>query len=453
VSDKRQAALDRAARELDPQTLRDAANRLGGPVGRLMGELADAAAAPLPGAALADVLSQLDPAKGPEQVLDTSVVEGQLAVVTDRLGRLRSAGASMAATHAALMTGLTALTEESGWDPEVEALLADAMDQANAVDVDGVEVVLADLAGLAADLQAAFEGVNRGETDGFADLQSRAGDLDEALRVAAPDLAAIEDVLSRAAELARQRDNAAALPLVQLSTQFAEELHGPDDERVQLRWRVLLDMGLAAEDRGLAWTAGKKVQAQAVDARDWKLVAVVAHKVADLFDIGEPQESMARMEEALALVQLPAYREPGLQLVQTVLANAQGTAAERRVVLMAGQAYEQAGDEAMARRLFNTCLQLNKTEGDPSIVGRAALHLGRLQVDAGLKAQGRDALRLAYNISRGRGDWMLFIGAAPALHAHLVGCKKLEEAAQLRQEALAMGASAGREDVVRQLLS
>ena len=72
-------------------------------------------------------------------------------------------------------------------------------------------------------------------------------------------------------------------------------------------------------------------------------------------------------------------------------------------------------------RLGNSQLALTHLGfGDGQVLlGRAALHLGRLEEAAGHKHQAHQALELAWRVAGTTGDWGLFNAAAPAWIEHL----------------------------------
>lgn len=231
--------------------------------------------------------------------------------------------------------------------------------------------------------------------------------------------------VARLAEVTRSRNHPAAADLAAVEAGLAEQAAGPADADVRQRWRRALDLALATGNLGVAWSAGKRVQAEAIQGEDLRLAAVVAHRVADLAgtrgDVA--RELIARMEEALLLVRLPAFIEKGRAMCGDALARAEEAAppARARVLLMAGQLSERVGDDTEARKLFRRVMRLAKDDPSfPAELGRAALHLGRLEARAGQPAQARKDLRLAHDIGAGRGDVVLYTEAVPSLVEALV---------------------------------
>jgi tetratricopeptide (TPR) repeat protein len=125
-------------------------------------------------------------------------------------------------------------------------------------------------------------------------------------------------------------------------------------------------------------------------------------------------------------------------------------AVRARVLLMAGQLYEQLGDEPRARTLFRRILRAGK--GDTTFraeLGRAALHLGRLEQRAGQPAQGRQDLRLAYEIAAALGDVRLYLEAVPALVEALADAGKDPDIATVVREAAGRFVALGQGDAFR----
>lgn len=450
MSDSRREQLDQAARDIDVDALRQAAQRVGGTTGRLMEQVAEAARAPEPGAALAEVLSQLD---GPEDVFGQAmpVVEGQLKALDVRLRQMQDAANALAAVQASLQKGLVEVSEE-GFDPEVRALLDDTLAEARVVDVAELQLLTLDLEALTGELQDAFAAARRREATDLPDFEARSERIRQVLARSAPNFPRMQELLARAATLAQERGNPGWLRLSLMSVRFGQDLLGAEHPEVQAAWFALLQDAIAESDAEVAWTAGKSVQAVYIDAQDWVSVAQIASDVAALHKPGETREILARLEQALAMVKVEALREQAIELTSVALEHAKPTAVWTRALLMAGQVMEQAGDDEGARRLFGRCLMDGKEAGPVGVVGRAALHLGRSQRHHQPAQAGR-ALKLAFTISRNTGDWMLFVNTAPVLVRYLKDQGDDAAARQVVDESVRMAATAGRESYVAELLA
>jgi hypothetical protein len=114
----------------------------------------------------------------------------------------------------------------------------------------------------------------------------------------------------------------------------------------------------------------------------------------------------------------------------------------------AGQLQEVVGDDARARILYRRVMQ-HKDAAGPAELGRAALHLGRLELRAGQPAQGRKNVRLAYDLALKNADAMLYAEAVPTLIVSLLEAGREPDAAAVVQEARARYSRLGHIDAFK----
>lgn len=240
------------------------------------------------------------------------------------------------------------------------------------------------------------------------------------------------DAIADAAAIAARLDHPLATPLVEIEAQLAEALLGAADPGVDRRWRRALDRALAAGDLSLARRAARRVQAAALTRDDHRLVAVVAHRLAELAQCtGAPEvEVIARLEQALALARVERFADDARRIAADAVVGAEALAARggadagdgvsrggallARARLMYGQLLDHLGDGAEARRVLRRLMR-EARDGDPTVLARAALVLGRLEQAHGQPAQAAKNLGYAFDVARERRDAALLDAATPAL--------------------------------------
>lgn len=433
-------ALRESLAQVDPEDLRRAAASMQGPLAELMARLAEAAEAEDPGAEAASVLSD---AMGTSEKLPPGIevaeagIRGALLDAQLKLQALGAAAASISGKRQELLEGLESLRRLAEGEPEVSALLERAIQLGSGgVDDDQLQALILELGRLVEDIGQGAAAA-RGEGAPVADLGPRVSALREQISQAegALQLDEVAQLLEDAAALSRERGLPYALELTQQAAATRERAAGLADPRARQEWRRALDLALERGAVDTAWVAGKRVQAEGLAAEDWRLVALVAHRVADLAGEADPRGLLARMEEALALTRLPQHHDTARGMLQRTLQLGQGTEAEARLLLMAGQAWERLGDATEARRCLRRALERGQS-GPPAVIGRAALHLGRLEAEGGQPHQAGKALELAWRVAGTQGDWPLFAAAVPAWVEHLRGRGEVERARDVLLDAM-----------------
>lgn len=391
-----------------------------------------------------------------------AAVRGQLARLDAELAHAQDLAAAIGQVRGTLAETLEPALAAVADDPELSALAGTAFaelrdDQAVklAADVAANARTLRDQLAAAAAVRPGPAAAQQLDLAALPALVARLeADATRAQSLAAGLQSRVVPALQQLAELARARGHASAADLTAAEAALTARLAGPTDPTARTLWRRALDIALASGNLRVAWSAGKHVQVEALDIGDAKLATVVAHRVADLAraqgDVA--RELVARMEEALLLVRLPGYVDQGRSMAEDMLARVESAppAVRARVLLMAGQLYEQLGDEPRARTLFRRILRAGK--GDTTFraeLGRAALHLGRLEQRAGQPAQGRQDLRLAYEIAAALGDVRLYLEAVPALVEALADAGKDPDIATVVREAAGRFVALGQGDAFR----
>lgn len=356
-----------------------------------------------------------------------------------------------------IVEGLEALLSQGREDPA----LAPALERAVAVarelpGPDRVETLLHDHRSLLEEVQQVLEEASPVPPEG---LERRVRALEDRsrrlLQEREPILERLVETLDLAVEAAGDRKAALAASLAVHAARIVDDLeHGEPRDRHR-RWRRALDLALEGEAVSLAWTAGKHVQAEALRAEDHKLAALVAHRVADACEgSGEGSRALlARMEEAQALARLPRYRERALRLGRHVAAQAQSAEppVRARLLLMFGQLLAGTKNAAEARKVFKQVVRSvprhSHPERHPSaeVLGRAALHLGVLEREAGQLRQSERSLRFAHHLGAARGDAGLYEAAVRNLVDLLLQQETEAEIAPLVNEARRRYAAHGME--------
>ncbi len=389
-------------------------------------------------------------------------IRGALARVDAELTRADALAASLGRAQAELGQALDPLVDVLSDDDELHAAAKDAA--AELRDPAITTLTRALVADAAAIREAIATATSLGQGPGaeeragawLAALEPRVAGMEararEATTLGQALPARVAPALARIAELARTKKHASAAQLAQVDARMEETVSGLPAATTRVKWRRALDLALGAKKLDLAWVAGKRVQIEALDIGDKKLAALVAHRVADLAaESGSIEaELTARMEEALLLVRLDGFAEQGCAMADTTLARAEAAPphVHARVGLMAGQLQEVVGDDARARILYRRVMQ-HKDAARPAELGRAALHLGRLELRAGQPAQGRKNVRFAYDIAVKSADAMLYAEAVPTLVESLLEAGREPDAAAVVQEARARYARLGHIDAFK----
>lgn len=385
------------------------------------------------------------------------VFAGQLKRVEAELGRADTLATSLQNAQDELTSALDPLVERVADDRELAtAARAAAAELRDPAITALVADITADAAAIRARLAALANAPLVGPPPDLADLEPRLVRLEARARAATALGQSLPERVAKPiaalAELARTRNHPAAAELAQVDARMEEMAAGLPAQSTRVKWRRALDLALAARRIDLAWTAGKRVQVEALDSGERRLAAVVAHRVADLAQsVGDAERAtLARMEEALLLVRIPGFEEQGRALTEQVLTGSEAAPAaiRARIGLMAGQAFEALGDDARARTLYRRVMRL-KDEAPAPELGRAALHLGRLELRGGQPSQGCKNVRFAYDGAVGRGDVALWAEAVPVLTEALVEAGREDEAAAVVADARARYGRMGHADAFR----
>lgn len=454
---------ERARRVLDalgatsPDQLRAAAAVSPAPVAGLLAGVADALESPDPAAALARVMGGA--------AADTAGAAKLLHLLSGVLGAELD---TVAATATAAEGPLAEVDEvrrafvarggpPEGADAELARLMERALDIAgDEAPVRAVRSALAETRSLAEVTKDVLDEARRDPdkaAQAAATLEARVKGLEKALGHAEDAVAGVAKVLPLVSDLRAlaetrgRHDAAAQLALVQAGLE--ERMRGLGDAGVQARWQAVFD---AAERAGLvplARTAGQRLQMVAIERGDLTRVAVLAHRTADLARArGDVRaEVFARLEEVVALARLPDHRDDARAMIGDVIARAEQTG-ERllaaRARLTQGQLLEQLGDTAAARVVYRDLLTAAKADPSfPREVGRAALHLGRLELANNQPAAGRKHLTLALVIARNLGEWLLYAPTNVALIEHHADRDERVEVGQLLRELAAQAPRLG----------
>lgn len=422
MTDPRRAALAEAAAHLNRDELLRAAEHSPPALQSMLREAAEALGAADPSAALAGLVGAWTRAGMPRELgRGVSAARGALLAHRLRLEGLKRQGARLSQTRAQLLDALRGAVAEARGDDVLLARVEEALALTESLPTDEELAALLDRMGdvvvrIGESIDAAAAGATppdlsamvEGLEQQLAELLSRADP--------APAVSLLQDLAELAYERGAPFAGAATFAAAEAVTGLQGKAH-PDARRL---WRRSLDLALKSGDVERAWTAGKHVQAEALADGDWSRVAVVAHRVADLTPAEDPRHALARMEECLALARLPKFIEDARQIALGVLRDAEGAppSQQARLWLMAGQLSEQLAEPAEARIRLRHTMTLAK-DGPADVLGRAALHLGRLEEAADHKHQARQALELAWRVAGTTGDWGLFNAAAPAWIEHL----------------------------------
>lgn len=449
MKDPRVATLLSALDGVPPASLEAASAHLPGELGALLRAVAAALRSQDPEAALQDALSGLpvDPARAGAQLQSLDL--GLRAAMDALRGQLDGAVAqtdALASSAEALNQELERLQPGEA-DPEIAAILARAT--ALARDQGALRAVREATSqgqALTAEIEALLGQARRDPAFAQARLpalEARVRALEASLQAteaARPPLSELEAVVRDLRAVGEQRGQPVAeLAVVQAG--LVEARLGPRAAETTAAWVSALQAALAARDLLAARVAGQRVQAAAIERQDLPQVAVVAHRIADLAEAqGDLRAAViARLEEASCLARMPEYQADARRLTEQAVGRARASgdpALVARAELTAGQLSESLGDLAEARRIYRRFLEDRKSDTrHPAEVGRAALHLGRLEARRGAARAARDALGLAYEIARVSGDGLLYAPAVAALLEQLSAADARDAAFALLREA------------------
>lgn len=440
----RRSQLANAAAQIDVDTLREAASRSPGGLGATLRGVADALSSPDPGAALARLFEQ-DPTLREDLPRDirrgVEAARGAILAHKLKLSAMRAQSERLATHRERLLASLREALALVEADPELGALAREALllgehlpsdDELRATFVEletTLEQLNASLSAIGVDAPA--PAVVAPLVEG---LESRLAEL-----VDKADPGPAVDLLVRLASLTLTRKSPGSAAVCAVAASAVSTLQGPTHPSAQRLWRQALDAAVQQRDGGRAWVAGKHVQAEGVLRADWALVALVAHQVADLHPEESERAQLARLEEALALSRISKHREMAGRIATHVLNGAKRAPAahQARLWLMAAQVSELLGEDTEAIHRLRAALE--HSQGGPAdVMGRAALHLGRLEAAAGHKHQAHQALELAWRVAGTTGDWGLFSAAAPAWIEHLRGLGEVDAAREALQRAVTL---------------
>jgi hypothetical protein len=433
----------RARRVLDalggtsPEALRAAARVSPAPIQTMLEAVADALESADPEAALGAVMqgSAADTTEAQKLLGALSALLGtQLDAITATAVAAEEPLAQVDAARRALLAAKLP-TPVSDGAPEADVALAALLERAldiagDEAPVRAVRSALAESRSLAAIARDVLDGARRDPeraAHAAATLEARVRGLERALadaETAAAGLARVPALVAEFRALAEARGELGAvaeLSLVEAGLQ--ERLHGLGDSGVQARWSATFDAAVRAGQVPLARAAAQRLQMVAIERGDIARVAVLAHRTADLArDQGDVRaEVFARLEEVMALARLPEHRDDAKMLVAEVIARAEASGEAllaARARLTRGQLLEHLGDAAGARAAYRALLAAAKADSSyPREVGRAALHLGRLEL-ADHPTRARKDLGLAQVLGRRMGEWLLYGPAVVALIEH-----------------------------------
>jgi hypothetical protein len=452
----RLAAIRAALAGVPAADLHQAAARLGGRWGELLGRVTTALDADGPDA-LRDALSGLPPVDQVEAELAPlrAAATDRVAALKGQLGAVRVGLDGLHERRDQLREMVAPLRQGTGDDPELSALLERA---AALVEDPGLWTASA---AVAARLERVLDQVARApvgrEADalGSVELTLEAGELAQEVQTlevrVAPLFDQVPQLLDQAADLASARSHAAAPAVAVQAARVWESLSGVAAPEVLGRWQRAFDLGMAHEQLTAVWPAGKRLQASAVRDDDYKRVAVLAHHMAELACAqGARREAvLARMEEAQCLARWPEHHTAArtyLSDAVEIAADSDDPALRQQARLMQGQALELLGAPSEARKVYEHGLRAVRHETPPSgVTGRIALQLGRLRLTQGQHHRAGKALSLGLDAAVAQSDPVLLANVALPLVALALAQEQEDRAAQALRGVLARlgGHSAG----------
>jgi len=447
--DQARLAAIRAALEGVPTAdLAQAATRLGGRWGELLGQVTAALEADEPGA-LRDALSGLPPVDQVEAEL--APLRAEAASRVDALrGQLSAVRLGLDGLHErrdGLRDMVAPLRQGTRDDPALSALLDSA---AALVEDPGLWTASA---AVGARLDRVLDQVARAplgrEADalGSVELAVEAGELAQEVQAlearVEPLFDQVPDLLDQATALASARQHPSAPQVAVQAARVWESLSGLSAPEVLGRWQRAFDVSMAQEQLPAVWLAGKRLQASAVRDDDYRRVAVLAHHMAELACAqGARREAvLARMEEAQCLARWPEHHGAArtyLGDAVSIAADSDDPALRQQAGLMHGQALELLGDEPQARQVYEQTLRAVRHQTPPSAIsGRVALQLGRLRLAQGQHHRAGKALALSLDAAVAQSDPVLLANAALPLVALALAQDQEDEAAQALRGVLA----------------
>lgn len=416
---------------------------------------------------LADALESDEPAAGVKQVMDDlgdpEALRAKLQPVLDAASRdFRQAAARMEAmersvsrleaSQATLAEGIKAIHRECTDDPELASVVEEALEVAR--DRRAVELLSQALTEVCYTNELIRDALSSpGTTRTAASLRARVQSMEglvERAQQAATDLGErLLPLLRKASRVSAARGHGMAPSLATLEARIGEQLRVGGDSTIEDRWRRALDVGLQQKDLAISKQAARRVQRGAIAREDWRLMALVSHRLAEL--AGEQRDLglfvSSRMEQALALIRDGAQAEGARALAEQTLRDAESAGTPQILAQarrMAAEVLEAVEEEEEARRLLRRLLREGKGKAvQVHTAARAALQLGRLEQRAGRLHAARKNIQTAYEVARAEEDLSLFEAAVPALVDVLLARGEPEEAAHYTREAGAIYAQAG----------
>lgn len=412
TSDRERARLVlNALRSLPPGTLDTAVAHAQGPDGDRLAAVRDAMRSADPETALAEVLRDISPD-------ELSAARG-LAEASAFAARASSEAQSASTALSFAMLAQQDLAAElenhraqmAAEDPTLTSVLDETLAYlGNDEPFRAVKDALATLE----TSQRILENVRRGADPralavNLTELRQRRAEL---ATLAAPD-SRLRSVIDAARSYAVERgDNEA---LARLAVVAAAVADSPNEALAC--WHEVFDRALAASLLPLSKVSAERIQLTAASKGDFETILEVSSRLADLADeLADNEVALAaNADQALALARLG---RPDLARVAVERVHDHAGDDGLRVAkanLVEAQVLELMGDTAGARALFREIMEYSiEVEGAAHIVGWAALHLGRLEIEKGHMFRARQDLELAQRIGDAAGDHVLLVLAASA---------------------------------------
>lgn len=391
-----------ALRNLPSGALDAVARHAQGANGVLLAQIQAALATHDPEDALASVLRDVDPEVA-SALIDPRTLFGSARSITAAVAPVRAELDAIAEGQRALVAeGEHARELALATDPALVPLVEAAIDL---LCDDSMFAVVREAVAALGGAGELVDAIARGQASP-SDLAARMGELRahrDKLQQAQALLADVPALLASAAAEAHKRgDLANAARLV-----VAEAALRADP----VRWRDAFELAFAAGELASARTAAARVELVAAGAGRLDEVADVASRIVELAaKVGDRGAELAALgDQALACAQLAGRGDEARALVERANAVVAGDAVgEVRVQLLAGQVAERLGDDAGARHALRKVMERARDVGLEHELGWAALHLGRLEAEAGQSFRAGQDLELAQQIGRSVADPALF---------------------------------------------